>query len=165
MKLRSKDIIYVVAAVLMGVVAVQRFRAYANRSPQRWDLARGEADAEFPRWMPKRPEKVRQEQGKTLLWAKGNPADGDAEWFDVTDTPMDPRDFQFGIGKDTIPAIDEPHFLDANDPKLAEFRIYESTEVIGYANGDDARAYPIPILNRHELVNDVVGGKPVTVGW
>ncbi len=165
MKRISKDGLYVVVAALIGVVAVQRFRAHADRSTARWQAARGVATGQFPRRMFKRPEKVRQEQDKTLLWAKGNPADGDAEWFDVTGTPMDPREFQYGIGKDTIPAIDEPHFLDANDPKLAELRIYESTEVIGYANGDEARAYPIPILNRHELVNDVVGGKPVTVGW
>lgn len=165
MKRRTKDILYVVVAVLMLGVTVQRFRAYADRSPERGRVARGAAAGQFPRRMVKRPEKVRQEQGKTLLWAKGNPADGDAEWFDVTDTPMDPHEFQYGIGKDTIPAIDEPHFLDANDPALAAHRVYESTNVLGYASGGEARAYPISILNRHELVNDVVGGKPVTVGW
>ena len=165
MKLRSKDVLYVVAAVLMGVVAVQRFRAHANRSPARWGWARGAAPGQFARPMHIPPERVKREQGKTLLWAKGDPGDGDAEWFDVTDIPMDPHEFQYGIGKDTIPAIDEPHFLEANDPRLAEFGVYASTDVIGYVSGDDARAYPIPILNRHELVNDVIGGKPVTVAW
>ena len=37
--------------------------------------------------------------------------------------------------------------------------------VIGFAHGGEARAYPIALLNHHELVNDTVGGKPVTVGW
>lgn len=151
MKLRSKDIMFVVAAILIGVLAMQRFRTHADSSPERR--------------MRARPDRVKQEQSKTLLWAKGSPENGDAEWFDVTDSPIDPHKFQYGIGKDTIPAIDDPHFLDANDPRLPEIGIFEGTPVLGYANGDDARAYPIPILNRHELVNDVVGGKPVTVGW
>jgi hypothetical protein len=29
----------------------------------------------------------------------------------------------------------------------------------------EARAYPLRILNRHELVNDVVGGDPVAIAW
>ena len=41
----------------------------------------------------------------------------------------------------------------------------DEIDVIGYVDGDDARAYPIALLDQHELVNDNVGGKPVTVGW
>jgi hypothetical protein len=89
----------------------------------------------------------------------------DSEWFNVTDIPIDPLKFQYGIGKDTIPAIDEPVFVDANDPRLAEQDITNDSRVIGYAVGGDARAYPIRIMNRHELVNDNVAGKPVTVAW
>ena len=29
----------------------------------------------------------------------------------------------------------------------------------------DARAYSVPLLSRHEIVNDVVGGKPIAVTW
>jgi hypothetical protein len=37
--------------------------------------------------------------------------------------------------------------------------------VIGvYINGD-ARAYPIRMLSRHEIVNDVVGGEYIAVTW
>jgi hypothetical protein len=36
--------------------------------------------------------------------------------------------------------------------------------VLGYRHKGEAKAYPLAIMNRHELVNDVVGGKPVTVG-
>ena len=37
--------------------------------------------------------------------------------------------------------------------------------VIGYVGNGDARAYPASLLDHHELVNDRIGGKPVTVGW
>ncbi len=35
--------------------------------------------------------------------------------------------------------------------------------VIGLDLGGETRAYPVNILSRHEIVNDEVGGTPVTV--
>jgi len=103
---------------------------------------------------------------KRLLWARRDPQGDEVEWFDVTESKIDPAAFQYGIGKDTIPAIDDPRFVKADDPRLEEAGINDNTMVIGYAvDGDDARAYPLDILDHHELVNDEVGGKPVTVGW
>ncbi|MCH8053011.1 MAG: DUF3179 domain-containing protein [Planctomycetes bacterium] len=55
--------------------------------------------------------------------------------------------------------------MSVGDPRLETQNITDEARVIGYAVGDDARAYPIRIMNRHELVNDTVGGKPVTVAW
>ncbi|MCH7885529.1 MAG: DUF3179 domain-containing protein [Planctomycetes bacterium] len=106
-----------------------------------------------------------EREGRTLLWARGARGSPEVEWFDVTDSTIDPERFQYGIGKDTIPSIDSPQFLDANDPRLRDAGIDDETRVIGFAHKGDARAYPLHILNRHELVNDTVGGKPVTVGW
>ena len=37
--------------------------------------------------------------------------------------------------------------------------------VIGLEIQSEAKAYPINVLSRHEIVNDVVGGKPVAVTW
>jgi len=37
--------------------------------------------------------------------------------------------------------------------------------VMGYASGDEAFAYPINILNFHEMVNDKIGGAPVLVTY
>jgi len=103
--------------------------------------------------------------GKRLLWARGEPNSPNAEWFDVTASTIDPARFQFGIGKDTIPSIDDPIFVEVDDARLSAAGIHKETMVIGFALGGEAKAYPIPILDRHELVNDRVGGKPVTVGW
>lgn len=57
-----------------------------------------------------------------------------------------------------IPAIDDPSF-DA-DPYVAP-----TDEVVGVEIDGDARAYPVKVLNYHEIVNDVVGGEPVAVTY
>ncbi len=43
---------------------------------------------------------------------------------------------------------------------LSEFEF-----VIGVEIGSDTRAYPINVLSRHEIVNDVVGGTPIAVTY
>ena len=163
MKRKTKDLLYLSLVVLLLVVAVQRFRAFAAR--QQLAARQSDADSQLRRVIGRQGSRLKVQNGRTLLWAKGDPASEESQWFDVTDIPFDPLKFQHGIGKDTIPAIDEPLFVSLGDPRLEEQNITDDSRVIGYAVGDDARAYPIRIMNRHELVNDTVGGKPVTVAW
>lgn len=64
-----------------------------------------------------------------------------------------------GPQKDGIPAIDDPKFS-----PVAELQEPLGTEpVISLELNGDARAYPLRILIWHEIVNDSVGGLPVTV--
>lgn len=65
-----------------------------------------------------------------------------------------------GPPKDGIPAIDDPLF-DPIDSALN--RVAAQEPVIVFEHEGDARAYPLSILMWHEIVNDEVGGKPVTV--
>ncbi len=66
------------------------------------------------------------------------------------------------IARDRIPAILEPEFLDAS----AAMEAYnEHEQVLGLSINGDHRAYPLPFLSQHEIVNDVVGGEPVAVTW
>ena len=62
--------------------------------------------------------------------------------------------FRGGPPKDGIPSIDEPIFASADD---ADF-IDEDEWVLGIKTAAGARAYPIKILNWHEIVNDEMGG-------
>ncbi len=108
------------------------------------------------------------EGGRVYLLA--STAGGDREWFDITDSPLDKSGYEYGIGKDTIPSIDAPVFVDPDDKRLLKLsrNSIDSTDdlrVIGYADGGEARAYPIGLLDGHELVNDTMSGKPITVGW
>ena len=121
--------------------------------------------------------KIRREGDKTFLWAGGaRPGSQQAEWYDFTSSPIPPADLQFGIGKDRIRAIDDPVFVSPDDPRLLKLptsryrgdprpKSNDDIIVMGYVNGDEARAYPIGLLDHHELVNDRINGKPVTVGW
>jgi len=68
-----------------------------------------------------------------------------------------------GPPKDGIPAIDRPGFSNLQDPY--PFELGEDEPVLAFAIGDDARAYPLRILLLHEIVNDVVGGRPVTITY
>ena len=65
-----------------------------------------------------------------------------------------------GPPKDGIPPIDAPEFDDAG----AAARWLDPREpVIVLTVGADTRAYPLQVLIWHEIVNDTVGGVPVSV--
>jgi hypothetical protein len=68
--------------------------------------------------------------------------------------------FSGGPPKDGIPAIDEPKFVDV---KEADGWLKPVEPVILIEVGQDARAYPLQILIWHEIVNDTIGGLPLTV--
>jgi hypothetical protein len=64
-----------------------------------------------------------------------------------------------GPPKDGIPAILEPKFISA--AKVAF--LSPNDQVIGIEVEGQARAYPIRILNLHEVVNDTLNGMPIAV--
>ena len=67
-----------------------------------------------------------------------------------------------GVSKDGIPAIDEPRFESAGD---ADDRLGDGDVVFGVVRDGEARAYPQYVLVYHEVVNDAVGGTPVSVTY
>ena len=104
-----------------------------------------------------------------LIWilAIGSPAEADPKYWkgewpntDFSNTSVDLKEIlSGGPPKDGIPSIDNPEFVD-----LGAAQRYEDTEpVIGLSINGDARAYPLQILMWHEIVNDEVGGIPVSV--
>jgi hypothetical protein len=100
------------------------------------------------------------EPPKTATW----PEDWNSEWpdtdFSKHTNPYDEIQ-SGGVPKDAIPAIDHPEFLPAS--KISNLLGEES--VLAFSIGDDIRAYPLRVLIWHEIVNDVVGGLPVTVTY
>jgi hypothetical protein len=65
-----------------------------------------------------------------------------------------------GPPRDGIPAIDRPRFVDA-----ARSGLQANDRVLGLRLGGEARAYPVRILNWHEIVNDRVAGRAVAVTY
>jgi hypothetical protein len=66
-----------------------------------------------------------------------------------------------GVPKDAIRSIENPKFKPVGEiTDLAD-----TVPMVGIVINGDARAYPLGILTQHEIVNDVVGGVPVTVTY
>ena len=66
------------------------------------------------------------------------------------------------LGRDGIPAILDPVFGNRAE---ATSQMEPSERVIGVSINGEHRAYPLNLLSRHEIVNDIVGGKPIAVTW
>ena len=64
-----------------------------------------------------------------------------------------------GPPKDGIPAILKPEFVSAAQ---ADF-LNSDDQVIGVEVEGEARAFPLKILNWHEVVNDTINGVPIVV--
>jgi hypothetical protein len=66
-----------------------------------------------------------------------------------------------GPPPDGIPAIDEPKFVRAATATFLE----DDEPVLAIEVDREARAYPIQIMTWHEIVNDTIAGRPVTVSY
>ena len=64
-----------------------------------------------------------------------------------------------GVPRDGIPPIDNPRF----QPVGSVYHLSDNSPVVAVNVAGDARAYPLEVLTRHEIVNDVVGEIPVAV--
>jgi hypothetical protein len=71
-----------------------------------------------------------------------------------------PDGFRQLLPRDGIQPIYDPRFTLASGVDWPE-----ATQVIGVAAGDEAKAYPVSFLNRHEMVNDFIAGDPILVTW
>lgn len=66
------------------------------------------------------------------------------------------------LPQDAIPAIDNPEFL---TPEEADTEYAPTELILGVAINGDARAYSTSYLSSREIVNDTVGGRPISVTW
>jgi len=66
-----------------------------------------------------------------------------------------------GVAKDGIPALTNPRLLDA-----AQAHYLQAGDLVfGLEINADARAYPLRIMDWHEMFNDVVGGVSVSLAY
>ncbi|MCG8511439.1 MAG: DUF3179 domain-containing protein, partial [Rhodospirillales bacterium] len=66
-----------------------------------------------------------------------------------------------GVGVEGIPALEEPDLIAAE----AEDYLIPGELVFGVEINGDARAYPLRIMDWHEMLNDTVGGVPVSLAY
>ncbi|MEN8174552.1 MAG: DUF3179 domain-containing protein [Pseudomonadota bacterium] len=82
--------------------------------------------------------------------------------FDV-DGSLVPADeiLSGGPPRDGIPALFDPEFVAAGEAGFLD----DEDRVLGVATGRQARAYPVRILNWHEVVNDILEDEPLLVTY
>lgn len=82
--------------------------------------------------------------------------------FDLNNSIIDESLILFGgPAKDGIPALDNPRFIPNDEATYLE----EGDRVLGLRIGTTAKAYPIRILNWHEVVNDDIDGSSFIVSY
>lgn len=75
---------------------------------------------------------------------------------------VDPTEIVWGgVLPDGIPDLANPIMISAGE---ADY-LAADERVFGVAINGDARAYPLRIVNAHEMVNDSVGGEPIALSW
>lgn len=66
-----------------------------------------------------------------------------------------------GVRCEGIPALDRP----SHGPTAAGGWLSDGELVFGAAVGGESRAYPVSVLSWHEMLNDELGGEPVTLSY
>lgn len=66
-----------------------------------------------------------------------------------------------GVRFEGIPALDRPRHVASAEATYLD----DAERVLGVSAGGEHRAYPLRIVSWHEMANDVVGGRPVTLSY
>ncbi len=64
------------------------------------------------------------------------------------------------LPRDAIPAIRNPLLVPA-----AKAALHDEERVLGVVVEGQSHAYPLIDLDRHEVVDDTVGGRPIAASW
>ncbi|MBE7461875.1 MAG: DUF3179 domain-containing protein [Planctomycetes bacterium] len=68
------------------------------------------------------------------------------------------------VPRDSFPVLTNPRMVKAEELE-GDGHINDAFPVLGVTIENEARAYPIPKLGFHELVNDTVGRTAIVVSW
>jgi len=82
--------------------------------------------------------------------------------FDLSD-PLVPREeiFHGGPPRDGIASIDHPKFINVSKAQFLK----NDDRILGLVLDGVERAYPVKILNYHEIVNDKINGQAVVISY
>ena len=156
-------------ALIVGtlVVALAVLLVVMPGGPIRTAPSQGQAAVTTPQPIDEGPA---EEAARTAPQSDDEGADlvdtDEANGHSVEAHGMEPVERSFEIvtllPKDAIPAVFNPSFVTADE---GDGLMVEQEMVIGLSINGDHRAYSVPFLSGHEIVNDVVGGVPVAVTW
>ena len=105
-----------------------------------------------------RNAKIIRRDGKRFLF--GGPQEQDH--FDITEFTLDPARLNYGLGREAFPALIVSEFESGHE---ADEWLDDQAAILTVKLGDEVRVYPVDLLIRHEIVNDVVEGKPIFAAY
>lgn len=96
------------------------------------------------------------ENEKKLLYGGAND-----DWhFEINNLTLDECRLSSGLGRESFHALIDPEYIPVQEETYA-YRETERTIVV--FSDDGPMAYPISLVRSHEVVNDVIDGKPVAI--
>ncbi len=141
-------------ALLASLISLTAWRAYADR--EYWQAVVAERTL-FPESWPCDGTSGVADDVRLVAWQQ--PQDSH---FDLGQATIPRSEIKSGgPPKDGIPALTSPKLLDAD----AATYLRDDDRVIGVVSGGEARAYPLAIMNHHEVVNDQISSTPVAVTY
>jgi hypothetical protein len=103
-------------------------------------------------------EKTLTIDGRLHLWG----GDRIEEHFDISEFRLDPDQLHFGLGREHFNALIRPEFMSMDE---VGNRIGPKQRVLVASINGETHVYPLSWMRRHEVVNDVVGGRPVFAAY
>lgn len=102
--------------------------------------------------------KILKTSDKKLLYGGESPE----QHFDISDCELKDEQFHYGIGREKFPALLEPEFNTVNE---ADKKWKDEDRFLVAKIGSIVHAYSIEDLTKHEVVNDVINGRPVFAAY
>lgn len=102
--------------------------------------------------------KIFKVNGEKMLYG----GDDSLQHFNISNCELNDENFHYGIGREKFPALLEPSFIslseaDAIWPDTSRFMVASSM--------NEVKAYSIKDLTHHEVVNDMLNGKPIMAAY
>jgi hypothetical protein len=95
--------------------------------------------------------KIYRKNGRKYLWGGKD----SSTHFDITNCSLKDSNFHFGLGREKFEALVGPEYLPM---EKADSLYADGTDFLATRINGEARAYPLDLLKRHEVVNDRIGG-------
>jgi hypothetical protein len=104
------------------------------------------------------PEKIIEKDGRLWLWGGSS----EAMHFDLAECSLNLEGLRYGLGREAFPALIEPRFISGAE---ASKWLDPTAPVLVVHIGEEIKVYPVSLLTRHEVVNDVVAGRPIFAAY
>ena len=97
-----------------------------------------------------------EKDGRKYLWGGRR----ESQHFNVNNLKLNSDQFHFGVGREKFQALINPRFVTAAE---SDFWLPDSARILGLLRDDVVKAYPLRIVNDHEVINDKAGELPILV--